>query len=193
VRQTDPGPSRTAGASRTNVATPTDGDPRIGIRLRDVLEALNALGEAAGRNNADIDPRGCLDGGPATGTPNYWPSVGGRATGADVCLTGPRTGTGATVTPPGFGPGMDRGHLIARALGGSGGNPDNIVPLYKRANILMRDFAERQVARRVAAGERILYVVVPQYTGNNPVPDAVLIYAEGNRGFFSVLRVANRP
>ncbi|MEN3305959.1 MAG: hypothetical protein V7603_2161 [Micromonosporaceae bacterium] len=200
VTVTNPGPAQTAKAGRDTIdPTPTSGDPRIGIRLNDVLRALRLLGEAE-RSSRDRtttlrdDERGCLEGNSPQNQFFYWaPGPGGRATGAEACLVRPQRGTPATATPPGWRSGLDRGHLIASQVGGDGGDPRNVVPLYHDANIAMRSFVETLVTRRVAAGERIFYVVTPHYSGNNVIPDYLTLYAQGNRSFSQTVRVSNYP
>ncbi|WP_405806579.1 DNRLRE domain-containing protein [Streptomyces sp. NBC_00210] len=76
-------------------------------------------------------------------------------------------------TPPGMGPGYHRGHLLANALGGSGEDRRNLVPLYGKPNMSQMRRVENQIAKRIAAGETMYYQVMPRYTGDNGAPDTL--------------------
>lgn len=86
-------------------------------------------------------------------------------------------------TPPGWKPGMDRGHLIARMFGGDNTLPENFVPLYPDANQKTMRAIEDDVARRLNAGERLYYSMKPVYlfhTGNKMyIPQGVNIRVAG--------------
>ncbi|QKT06275.1 DNA/RNA non-specific endonuclease [Gordonia sp. X0973] len=96
-------------------------------------------------------------------------------------------GPGA-VTPRGFGGSRQvRGHLLAKILGGKGGDARNIVPLTRSANAKMRTI-ERQVYNAVKNGRgcKVDYIVVPMYGGGifgamgpSPYPVSIAVIARG--------------
>ncbi|MCZ7432944.1 RHS repeat-associated core domain-containing protein [Streptomyces sp. WMMC1477] len=89
--------------------------------------------------------------------------------------------------------GFQRGHLLARSLGGSGTEPRNLVKLYKKANSpVMRDF-EGAVRDRVSAGEAIFYTAIPSYSGRQVIPDRVELFAFGSNGYVGRCTVHNTP
>lgn len=141
-------------------------------------------------------------------TPVYAPTVdglspsnpatrltGSQAQGAWVYLCGSTIPRGseasASITPwdwpssnpPGAKTGQRaRCHLIANILGGSGGEPANLVTCFQRANnapymkqveLLVREFAKRQ---------DIFYLVTPQYNGRNGGLSGIRIVALGSKG-----------
>ncbi|AWZ10381.1 laminin G [Streptomyces sp. ICC4] len=85
--------------------------------------------------------------------------------------------------PRGWGPGrgLQRGHLIAKSLGGSGEDARNLVPLYNKSNSPDMASYERDLARRVEGGETIYYSVTPKYVGTNPIPVRVYLGWIGDR------------
>ncbi|CAM3200175.1 DNA/RNA non-specific endonuclease [Stackebrandtia soli] len=124
--------------------------------------------------------------GRAPAQPNYWnletPSgeTEQRATGADACYPAygriPSGIGGSRITPAGFLPNMNRGHLIAYSLSGSNKELRNMVPLYRQANYPeMYTQHENRVRPMVNAGETVYYQVVPYYTVNAFIPCAVII------------------
>jgi RHS repeat-associated protein len=121
----------------------------------------------------------------------------GRASGADACYTGGQQipeGAPATYDPPGLDTAADmqRGHLIAKSLGGDNGpNGANITPLYGKANRKMFNLAERYIKPRVEAGENVYLVVTPLYDADNPVPFAITIQVYSNRSDPILLSVRN--
>jgi hypothetical protein len=124
----------------------------------------------------------------------------GRAQGVTACLTEPRLGTGsrATYDPPGLdtSKGMDRGHLLARLLGGSGSRAENIVPLYGRTtnNMMMNHRLEKYLADRIRDGENIYYRATPIYRDKNDhVPLGVTIYAKGKNRPPCFMTIVNTP
>lgn len=92
------------------------------------------------------------------------------------------------VTPRGFGgPRSVRGHLLAKILGGKGGDARNIMPLTRSANAKMRTI-ERQVYEAVkrCGGGKVDYIVTPSYgpgplgvLGNSPYPTSINVIARG--------------
>jgi DNA/RNA non-specific endonuclease len=124
-----------------------------------------------------------------------------RANWASVCLVpgfAPST-VKRRITPPGFDyRTMNRGHLIAKQLGGSGLEPGNIVPLYIAANNAMKPF-ENQV-RRIVEGydiryrqQQIYFLVRANFTGKDPVPYSVTLYGRGSRGYSLTETIGNTP
>ncbi|MFY7064665.1 DNRLRE domain-containing protein [Nocardiopsis changdeensis] len=89
--------------------------------------------------------------------------------------------------------GFARGHLLARELGGTGRDRRNLVKMYTAANSGVMAQYEHVVRRRLDAGERVFYVSVPNYEGNNPVPETIDLYAVGDRGFYAQWTVYNTP
>lgn len=111
---------------------------------------------------------------------------GRAATGMNAAITPNmlRTGTPSTrsVTPPGYRPGLERGHLLANRLGGLGGDARNIVALSNAANTRMR-VLENRIARVVARGEAVHYSVTPIYgNGYSRPPTDIAVGAFGVRG-----------
>jgi RHS repeat-associated protein len=163
----------------------------------------------------------CLAGQPTKPNPYYWPVTpgvftnpatgiteeGDRASGASVCLIpgfAPSNVTGR-ITPLGYEAGiMNRAHLVAKQLGGSGLEPGNMVPLYIAANKAML-LHENQIARSVRYGynrdyrisypygpQRVFLIVTPNFEGDNPVPYSITLYARGSNGYFFGVSVLNK-
>ncbi|WP_405523689.1 DNRLRE domain-containing protein [Streptomyces canus] len=87
--------------------------------------------------------------------------------------------------------GYQRGHLLARSLGGSGTEPRNLVKLYKRANSpVMRDF-EGRVRDRLDAGETVFYTAIPVYETHQTLPDRIELFALGDQGYVGRCTVYN--
>lgn len=84
--------------------------------------------------------------------------------------------------PRGWRKGMDRGHLLAASLGGSGEDLRNLVPLFPQANRTVMKRYEALLAGRLEAGETIYYSVTPEYAGNDPVPIRIHLGWIGSRG-----------
>ncbi|MEV6791740.1 DNRLRE domain-containing protein [Streptomyces sp. NPDC051320] len=79
------------------------------------------------------------------------------------------------LTPRGFGKNMQRGHLLANILGGTGLDKRNLMPLYSKVNSPDMSAVEGDIASRIEKGETMYYSVSPNYTGGNLVPDSVTI------------------
>ncbi|MFE7571400.1 DNRLRE domain-containing protein [Streptomyces sp. NPDC057539] len=79
------------------------------------------------------------------------------------------------LTPPGFKRGMNRGHLLANRLGGSGTEPRNLVSLWATPNRSQMKKVENKVAAMVEAGQTVYYEVNANYTGSNGAPDSLSI------------------
>ncbi|MGH6965912.1 MAG: DNA/RNA non-specific endonuclease [Phenylobacterium sp.] len=124
-----------------------------------------------------------------------------QATGATATITASMIGAGTRAdwrqTPPGWqGNGRTyneaRGHLIAKLLGGLGGEPRNLVTLTHRgANAPQMSNFEREAARRARSGEVIEYSSLPLYGGRALPPEAVLLTALGSRGAPSAALIRN--
>ncbi|WP_188315926.1 DNA/RNA non-specific endonuclease [Chitinophaga agrisoli] len=117
--------------------------------------------------------------------PTYYPLDGlDRATGAfaEVTPSSIGTGSGATVDPVGFVSGNhpthhQRSHLIAANHGGDGGIRENLVTLTSGSNHPGMRRLEDTITAHVRDGNTVLVEVIPNYTGNNLLPDSVSIYA----------------
>lgn len=101
--------------------------------------------------------------------------------------SGPGSDAADWIKPPGFAGGeanQVRGHLLAKLLGGSGKEKKNLVTLiHNPVNTpIMRGF-EDQIARRVEAGELIEYFAIPQYIGDNVIPDSIKTHSTGRSRF----------
>lgn len=77
---------------------------------------------------------------------------------------------------------MDRGHLLAGQLGGSGEDLRNLVPLFPQANRTVMKKNEGRIAARIQAGETMYYSVTPEYEGANLVPVRLHLGWIGNLG-----------
>jgi hypothetical protein len=87
-------------------------------------------------------------------------------------------GSDAGPNPPGWRSGMDRGHLLARSLGGSGSDLRNLVSLYKTPNQIIMRAIEDQISEMVQGqGATVFYSATPSYNGANPIPTQVEINA----------------
>lgn len=125
----------------------------------------------------------------------------GQATGVTATLTTPMLGFGTKANqrliPPGWqGNGNDhneaRGHLLGNQLGGTGGDPRNIVTLTQLgANTPQMSSFERDTRRRVRAGEVVEYLARPLYNEVTLPPSAILLTAHGSRGAPSARLVHN--
>lgn len=118
----------------------------------------------------------------------------GRAQGAIACLTaggfnytvkgGLRysndsliVGSSASVNPAGWVPGMDRGHLLGRQLGGAGNDLRNLVPLYPVPNQTVMRGIENQIAGLIQGGATVFYTATPTYDGTSLIPSSVAVSA----------------
>ena len=96
------------------------------------------------------------------------------------CVSG-RLGSPPSVNPTGWGlfEGMAgvreraRGHLLAAWFGGPGNMKQNLVPLFRSANVAMRDKVESVIAKELTNGQfdEVFYRVLPIYPdASNPIP-----------------------
>lgn len=128
-------------------------------------------------------------------------NASGQAVGVNATLTSPMLGTGTRVnprrTPPGWQGAGDvhneaRAHLLAKRLGGSGGDLRNLVTLtHQGANTPQMSSFEGNVARRVRSGEVVEYAATPLYSAGVAPPSAVLVTALGSRGAPSARIISN--
>lgn len=101
--------------------------------------------------------------------------------------------------PPGFKlgnkPTMNRGHLLARQLGGSGTDRRNLVTLYRTANSPEMSTQEQKIADSIAAGNTVYYSSVPVWgSDSNPIPLGVTMTAYTSTGARIVDQtIWNRP
>jgi len=126
-----------------------------------------------------------------------------QPTGAESALTAPLLGRGTETNrrrnPPGWGGhgtrnNEARAHLLARRLGGSGKDPQNIVTLtHKGANTPQMSTFENRVARRVRAGEVVNYSVTPLYKGEPLQPHSILLTAHGSRSALPSVGLIRNP
>ncbi|NUP45883.1 MAG: hypothetical protein HOW97_01000 [Catenulispora sp.] len=80
-------------------------------------------------------------------------------------------------------PRMQRGHLLARQLGGAGDDRRNLVPLYAAVNAPIMSGYETEVANAIQAGQTVYYTVTPQYEGDDPIPVSITMNAVTADGF----------
>jgi RHS repeat-associated protein len=180
---------RGSGESEYDLLNP---DYSKGLLTRPSYEAEYAQGDTW-----PVNPDNCSKGNSAA---YYMPLDGlGRASGMHACLTqgdfGSVDGKGnykgntsswifgsptpfppsSDLTPRGFGKNMQRGHLLANILGGTGLDKRNLMPLYSRVNSPDMSTVEGDIANRIEKGETMYYSVSPNYSGGNLVPDSVTI------------------
>jgi DNA/RNA non-specific endonuclease/Bacterial TSP3 repeat len=126
----------------------------------------------------------------------------GRPTGAAATIDRSllRTGTSAdrSIRPPGYEPGatppLARGHLVAKLLGGSGGDARNLVTLIQNpTNTPVMSAFERQIATAVEDGQVVKLTAQPIYRGAEAMPRAVTLSARGSGGFQLDVTVLNQP
>lgn len=161
---------------------------------------------AASARRVATPPQGQLSS-PSWQRPNVRPSevnANRQATAVGATITEPMLGTGTRVsrrlTPPGWqGDGNlyneARAHLLAKSLGGAGGLDErNVVTLTnKGANSPQMSGFERDVARRVRAGEVVEYYSQPLYDDGVLPPSAILLTAHGSRGGAPSARLIRNP
>ncbi|MFF4724702.1 polymorphic toxin-type HINT domain-containing protein [Streptomyces mirabilis] len=115
----------------------------------------------------------------------------GRRSGIVAEVTPSMLGTGGKAStrmkPPGFISGANgdaRGHLLPKALGGSGNTPQNFVRTTAAIdNGPMNDF-EQEIADYVRQQNTIMYSATPHYHPGDNVPFAVTIEAFDDTGWF---------
>ncbi|MGW4876465.1 RHS repeat-associated core domain-containing protein [Streptomyces sp. NPDC004262] len=115
----------------------------------------------------------------------------GRRSGIVAEVTPQMVGTGGKAStrmrPPGFVSGANgdaRGHLLPKALGGSGNTPENFVRTTAAIdNGPMNEF-EQEIADYVSKGNTIMYSATPHYRPGSNIPFAVSIEAFDDTGWF---------
>jgi hypothetical protein len=115
----------------------------------------------------------------------------GRRSGIVAEVTPNMLGTGGkasrSMNPPGFVSGANgdaRGHLLPKALGGSGNTPENFVRTTAAIdNGPMNEF-EKEIAEYVSKGNTIMYSATPHYRPGSNVPFAVSIEAFDDTGWY---------
>jgi len=157
-------------------------------------------GGGGGGNDGD-DNQDCLNGTWSGNMVQYFdrkPTMLGeyRAAGGQACYTStPPTGTetSSRVKPPGYVPGINQaGHIIAKRLGGSGTNLNNLVPVYRQANIRMRDTIESTVYNHASANETTYYRVDVVYGGPwDNVPDYLRFTVTTSANYFMTCSITN--
>lgn len=124
-----------------------------------------------------------------------------QATRADAWVTANVLGTGTKsdrrIKPPGWsGNGRvhneARAHLLARLLGGSGVDPQNLITLtHNPTNLVIMSRLESAVAQAARRGEVIRYSATPMYVSGRAAPTHIVITATGSRGFETSAVIAN--
>lgn len=126
--------------------------------------------------------------------PVYGPLNNGRATSAHAVLCKPLTdGTDAGgIALRGLPPNQtrrpdgtiefDRGHLLAKRLGGAG-RVENLVPMYSKVNNGAMKRCENRVAEAVASDEQVDITVTANYDPSQVIPVSIRIVAVGDRSF----------
>jgi RHS repeat-associated protein len=214
-------PSTTIGASPSNppqfglvappvsVAPPVEAPPEAPsgnplIAMLGLVGALVSGDSAQPQQPLQVDTKqrsqGCFgESGAGSSTIYYnldYSQGRGRASGVEACL-GPFTAFNIDErpppTPPGFQPGMDRSHLLAREFGGLS-IPQNIVPLWSNANQVTMRNVEYKVEGLLALGQRVYYMAAPLYgPADSYVPIGINItYGSAASGLRPVF-VPNEP
>jgi hypothetical protein len=109
-----------------------------------------------------------------------WGPRGGSWVGVRIDKSHLRTGTVATVTPPGYDPVFNRkGHLVAAVLAGPGNDPANIVALTTAANYAMEHNIELKVRDDVdLVDAEYEYRAKANYTLPRPQPSDIDLHVE---------------
>ncbi|MGW0998335.1 golvesin C-terminal-like domain-containing protein [Streptomyces sp. NPDC002523] len=81
-----------------------------------------------------------------------------------------------------LGSGFERGHLLARQLGGAGDDIRNLVPLYPAANDPGMTDYEDQVAAALEGNQTVYFTAKANYSGNSPIPTSVDMTAVTSAG-----------
>ncbi|MEU8512047.1 polymorphic toxin-type HINT domain-containing protein [Kitasatospora sp. NPDC048722] len=115
----------------------------------------------------------------------------GRRSGVVAEVTPDMIGTGGKastrMSPPGFVSGANgdaRGHLLPKALGGSGNTPENFVRTTAAIDNGPMNRFEMEIADYVSKGNPIMYAATPHYRSGSNVPFAVTIEAFDDTGWF---------
>jgi len=78
---------------------------------------------------------------------------------------------------------IQKAHLLARALGGSGVERRNLTPLHRIPNKEMFDEVEKRINRAIKNGEVVRYAVTPRYRKGAAAPYKIVLRARGSGGF----------
>ncbi len=104
----------------------------------------------------------------------------GRSRGAMGKITSDMIGVGGKPTCDVLGADstvhLDRGHLIARNLGGSGYDKRNFTPIYHDINNGSMKSVELKIATQAKLGIDTYVLVIPSYNGNELVPSQIDYY-----------------
>lgn len=97
------------------------------------------------------------------------------------------TGSIPSVDPVGYernvdGVEYDRGHLIAKKLGGTGDDKRNLVPLNQHENRGKMRVDEGKIASDVSYGFNTYVYSVPIYVNDNPIPEKVVMFTLNSLG-----------
>jgi len=128
--------------------------------------------------------------GPATAT--------GQATGVDAVVTGSMIGSGKPVRKSLQLRGAERGnyqrgHLMARVLGGAADEPREAVLLSPWANKQMYNSFEREVKRRAQGGEAVYFRAVPSYDSPDQAPSSISLFGSSSSGELKPKIIFNPP
>lgn len=125
----------------------------------------------------------------------------GRATQAEAYITKDMIGKGTkannNIKPAGFVSGLkpishNRGHIIARDLGGDGNDVRNLTTLHRQANSPVMRKHEQDVKKVVMSGENVFYKSTPNYRGNEPLSRGITIEAKGDNGYYKYVTILNK-
>ncbi len=123
----------------------------------------------------------------------------GNRTGVRACLTSSDIGQGQKVRewikPPGYGGRAqkhDKGHLLAKKLGGTGEMPENFVTVYQSPNRGRMRVGENEVANALETQD-VYYTSTPIYRNGDPIPYKIMITARGTKGLAFTIPVENTP
>ena len=174
----------------TNAAADPNG---FGAAPRSLTDITNAY-VTSGDISRGLPPGYASVSVPSAGAPatvSYLPvNADGQALGITATIDQSMLDTGTradpNIGPPGFIHGdynHSRGHLLARMLGGDGGDERNLVTLFQvDTNSPVMGSFEDAVYQAVDAGEVVNYSVTPVYEGGSR-PVALAISARGSGGF----------
>jgi hypothetical protein len=175
-----------------------DGTPAPADSWEDIPEQNPSVAEPSDPGTGSAAPhpsdnRTAAGSSPAKGEIDYG-SIGadGRRSGIVAEVTPNMLGTGRkasqSIKPPGFVSGANgdaRGHLLPKALGGSGNTPENFVRTTAAIdNGVMNEF-EKEIAAHVSDENTIIYSATPHYRLGSNVPFAVSIEAFDDFGWYA--------
>ncbi|MFE0422838.1 DNRLRE domain-containing protein [Streptomyces sp. NPDC058953] len=97
------------------------------------------------------------------------------------------------LSPEGMQPGMQRGHLLASRLGGTGEDRRNLVPIYPTPNNSQMKKIETRIRDRIEAGETMYYEATPRYANGSFVPHEINLSWFGSSGLYGSTTIYNTP